>query len=373
MNKYIFTAIALAAVAVGCTKSNIVDLPQASQTPISFETYTGKTPTTKASSETTETLKTYTAEATPAFHVKAFTPGVYTGKLPMDKDVWWDTTEEKWDYDGAAYWPANGKLEFVAYGSNAVDLITFDSTGEGENKVYSNTAFTYKVDETVSQQEDLLVAVPVTTSTMPDKGKITLNFKHLLSRVGFKLQTTKQNDVIVTIKSIKLYGDFYSQGTVDLTAETPEIELKENSLKTENNAYYSLFDTDYILGQTTGTYDCFRTNNVPSEGTGIYANTSVTLANGGETVSPSQDASEADRYMMLIPGGTVEYAEIVYQLPGSSEQRVNAELDNSITLVAGLAYEFVIRLSTDSIDFSGDVVDWDAPVDKPIPPQEPQE
>lgn len=371
MNKYIFTAIALAAVAVGCTKSNIVDLPQASQTPISFETYTGKTPTTKASSETTETLKTYTAEATPAFHVKAFTPGVYTGKLPMNKKVYWDTTEEKWDYEGAAYWPANGKLEFVAYGSNAVDHITFDSTGEGENQVDSHIAFTYEVDETVSQQEDLIVAVPETTSSMPEGGKITLNFKHLLSRVGFKLQTTKTNDVIVTIKSIKLYGDFYSQGTVDLTAPTPVIELVAGSLKDDDdNAYYSLFDTEYTLGQDSGSYDCFRTSSVPSEGTGIYANTSVTLANDGETVISIQDASEADRYMMLIPGGTVEYAEIVYQLPGSSEQRVKAELDDSITLGAGLAYEFVIRLSTDSIDFRGDVVDWDEPVDKPIPPQE---
>ena len=50
MKKYIFTAIVFATAALGCTKSNLVELPQSQETPITFEVYNGKTPISKATS-----------------------------------------------------------------------------------------------------------------------------------------------------------------------------------------------------------------------------------------------------------------------------------------------------------------------------------
>jgi hypothetical protein len=79
--------------------------------------------------------------------------------------------------------------------------------------------------------------------------------------------------------------------------------------------------------------------------------------------------SANNRYMMLIPGAKVTGAEVYYQLPGAGVEHANATLTESITLEKGKAYEFIIKLSTDAIEFSGEVTDWE-PVDgadTPIP------
>ena len=63
--------------------------------------------------------------------------------------------------------------------------------------------------------------------------------------------------------------------------------------------------------------------------------------------------------MMLIPGATITSAEVYYQLPGAVEQHARATLISPITLVEGKAYEFIIKISTDAIEFSGEVTNWD--------------
>lgn len=372
MKKNIYIAIAVAAVTVGCTKSNLVDAPEAQQTPISFETYTGKTPTTKAVSETTETLAaTYNNENKTAIHVNAFVPGTYTGAY-TSMDVWCesytpdnvqtDETNEfsaRWTYSNRAYWPSNGKLDFIAYGNNAEDHLAAATSG-------SLTSFNYTVSPKVSEQEDLIVAVTPTTGTMPTDGTVSLNFKHLLSRVGFTLKTTQAHEgVSVTINSIVLKGsDFASIGTINfldaegaLVAE-PSITATADPTVTS----YSLFDTTY----PGDTYDYFFTADSPGpdNGIGIYANKRYAE---GSSVDTSVSAN--DRYMMLIPGASITGAEVYYKLPGAEEQHAIATLTSPIELEKGKAYEFIIKISTDAIEFSGEVTDWD-PVDgadTPIP------
>lgn len=367
MKKNIYIAIAVVAVAVGCTKSNLVDAPEAQQTPISFETYTGKTPTTKAVSETTETLAKNYSDSNTALHVNAFIPGTYSGAY-TSLDVWassytdavdaTETTEAipfsaTWTYSNRAYWPSNGKLDFIAYGNNAAEHL--DPTPSS-----SLTTFTYEVSNKASEQEDLIVAVTPTTGSMPTNGVVSLNFKHLLSRVGFTLKTTQAHeDVSVTIKSIVLEGEnFASTGTINfLDAEGALVaEPSITATADPNVTSYSLFDTTY----PADAYDYFFTPDSPGpdNGIGIYPNMKHT-ADGGELTS---GISENNRYMMLIPGATITSAEVYYQLPGAVEQHARATLISPITLVEGKAYEFIIKLSTDAIEFSGEVTDWD-PVD----------
>lgn len=373
MKKNIYIAIAVAAVAVGCTKSNLVDAPEAQQTPISFETYTGKTPTTKAVSETTETLAaTYNSTTKTALHVNAFVPGTYTGAY-TSLDVWCSSytadntqTQENefsasWTYSNKAYWPSNGQLDFIAYGNNAADHLTPISG--------SLTSFTYTVDDVVSEQEDLLVAVTPTTGSMPTNGVVSLNFKHLLSRVGFTLKTTQAHeDVSVTIKSIVLEGEnFAPTGTINfLDAEGALVtEPSIAAVVDADVESYSLFDTSY----PAASYDYFFTADSPGpdNGIGIYPNMKHT-ADGGELTS---GISENNRYMMLIPGATITSAEVYYQLPGAVEQHARATLISPITLEKGKAYEFIIKISTDAIEFSGEVTNWDPAngTDTPVPQQ----
>lgn len=384
MKKIIFTVIAVALATVSCTKSNLLDAPQTQMTPISFDTYTGKTPTTKAVSETTETLAKNYNSNNKAFHVNAFVPGAYSTTY-TSMDVWassytdakdaTETTEAvpfsaTWTYEGKAYWPSNGKLDFIAYGLNAADHLVPTITG-------SHTAFTYTVSNTVSEQEDLIVAVKPAESSMPTNGIVSLNFKHLLSRVGFTLKTTQSHDnVAVTINSVVIRGrNFAPTGTLNfldsqgnLVSEpsiTPIVDASVTS--------YSLFDTEY----PGTTYDYFYTSKSPGpdKGIGIYAN----KAKKG-TVTSDTEFTEGNRYMMLIPGAVITGADIYYQLPGANEAHVTANLtDGEITLEKGKAYEFIIKLSTDAIDFRGEVTDWDpvagtgTTIPQPTPDPEPAE
>lgn len=374
MKQNIFIAVAIAAIAVGCTKSNLVDAPEAQQTPISFETYTGKTPTTKAVSETTETLAKNYSSTNTAIHVNAFVPGAYTSAYESmdvypssytadDPDTDANEFSATWTYSGKAYWPSNGKLDFIAYGNNAKEHL--DPTPSS-----SLTTFTYEVSDKASEQEDLIVAVTPTTGTMPTDGTVSLNFKHLLSRVGFTLKTTQAHTgVSVTINSIVLKGyDFASIGTINfLDAEGALVaEPSITATADPDVTSYSLFDTTY----PADAYDYFFTPDSPGpdNGIGIYPN--MKHKDDGENVTSTISAN--NRYMMLIPGATVTGAEVYYQLPGAGVERANATLTELITLEKGKAYEFIIKLSTDAIEFSGEVTDWD-PVDgadTPIPQPE---
>lgn len=373
MRNYILTTLVLASVVVGCTKSNFVDIPEIQKTPITFETYTGKTPTTKATQETTLTLAEKTSSESPAFHVKAF----YGSELYMDEALWSTCTVESstdengnetktitnqgWTYGGTTYWPANGSLDFYAFG------ISSNLTKATE------TTYSYTVQTAVSSQDDLIVATPVNQSGSTNT-TVSLNFKHLLSRVGFTLMTTNNTSAVeVRIKSLKLIGDFYSSGTVDLTAATPVITATGNATETT----YSLLADNYSAS-VQADYRVFRhTKAVTANGVPIYPNS--TLKTDG-TYDETDSGDENDRFMMLIPGTMPSKVDIIYQLPGTSDQHVELDLTSEVNKAklsfdefkAGKAYEFIIKVSTDKIDFTGEVKDWD-PVDgadTPIPQPE---
>lgn len=376
MKNNIFILIALAAVSVGCTKSGLVETPQKYQTPIEFETYNGRVPSTKASIVDNAVMGTSNENA-PAFHVNAFlTPEPQNGyqKTYMSKDVWCTsmtsddptTTENEysaeWAYNGKTYWPENGTLQFVAYGLNADKSI---GTGESqfqtitwdETKKY--TKFTYTVPSKASEQEDLIVAIPVTQGiTNNTVAPVQLNFQHMLSRVGFTLKTDYENDVLVTIKSIVLKGEFYGSGTVEMTADTPSV-----TTATSNVFSYSLFDTQYSQGAENGSYDVFQIKSPGTAGAAIYANKTLALTSSEgkttETYAENADAAVANRYMMLIPSTQAgAEIEVIYQLEGAKEQKAVASLDADFPFTQGYSYEFVLTVSTSSIEFTPEISPW---------------
>lgn len=103
MKRFFIISLALAAVAVGCTKSEVTKAPGHNKE-IKFNTYVGKAPMTKAVSGDLAYLQSFTAEETPAFHVNAFLHAevgvnentelleistISLASAYMDKDVWW--------------------------------------------------------------------------------------------------------------------------------------------------------------------------------------------------------------------------------------------------------------------------------------------
>lgn len=351
MKKFIYTAIALAAVAVGCTKSNIVDVPAEQKTPIAFDTYNGRVPVTRAVEITKDNIESIQVTG---FHVP--TGG---GSADYTKTYMNPTVERKksgdgwgsWGYAPLSYWPASGTLEFVAYGSNtprveaaaAGKLVAVDGS-------YAN--FTYTVPTTVAAQEDLIAAGK---GSYQGTTTVTFKMKHLLSRVGFKLQTVGSG-TSVTISEVSLNGKFVNNGTVNLatgTAITPKAEADLTAA--DYTTSYSLF--------AAGESFTIASDESATDGTPIFAS----------------GKSEADRYMMIMPGtvadneqavdgeiGTTPYIQVTYQLGDGTPQTKKLPLvdgDVNWNFAAGTAYEFIFKVSISAIEFTGEVVEWDEDID----------
>lgn len=377
MKKLIYTAIALAAVVVGCTKSNLVDVPEAQKTPITFDVYNGRTPVTKATEITTETIKTDGFYAAAFMHSETSTTpeGATEPVVIVNTDYTDDYMSSDVNYNNGwttaikAYWPAAGSLDFVAYGLNANKTVK-ETRGEITNdfptivfdETNKYTKFTYTVPAAVADQEDLVVSPCMPAVTMntggATNGTITFNMKHVLSRVGFKVQTVGSG-ATVRITGITLHGGFVNEGTVDLTSTTPSITPSTDATKITES--YSLFTT----GQE------FSTN----EG-----NTTVDIY---DTTDDAATNAEDDRYMMIMPGevqslnGTKPYIEVKYQLTGQSTVQTahltlpDVENEGSTTtnwiFEAGKAYEFIFTVSISAIEFEGVVENWNEYGGNPIP------
>lgn len=402
MKKALFFVVALAAVAIGCTKSEVVKAPGRGRE-IKFDTYVGKTPMTKAESADLAYVQRELA-AGGGFQVYAFlhnaipyTPDPETGDTTylnvssvgtstayMDKIVSWqgpelpDTTlgtpghNGYWDYDGVVYWPdhtTSRKLAFAAYGLNAdvtvdgVKLIQWESdeTVAGNDKAnhpagQSYTKFTYTVPSTVADQKDLLVApflVNQGLSENTEAAPVAINFKHLLSRIGYQVVANQTTDEVkIDIKEIKLVGKFPKSGKVDLKGTG----VIEPILDVVDTLYTFFPDSSHFV--TTS-------NIVPTD---IYANAGLTPIDSLGTVK----TDAGNRFLMIMPSqqDTVAvngvlpektlpgaYIEVDYQLTDADPQKARVSLDGW-NFAAGKSYTFIFKVSTYAIEFEVKVENW---------------
>ena len=384
MKRLIFSTIILTAIAVSCTNSGLLETPQTYEEPISFEPYSGRIPVTKASEATLATMQAGSL----GFHVTGFLHSSNTDFTSDYLDVDVKYTDSKWQYNGINYWPEGGSLDFVAYGNvnkvNNVSPITF--------KDNSFTEFSYKVPANVADQQDLVVSGMVSDKSASNSAKgnvVSFQFEHILSRVGFSVKTNNDYDedkkVNVTIKQVTLNGTFVNTGNVDLTETTPKITAETPSTQ-NTTSRYSLFDTDYVLGTSTGTDIPGFITKDGKTAVNIYPNTKFNAANYVEPATTS-DAEKLNRFMMIMPGRVGDliinnqavkpYIEVVYQITGAPEQvgkiplmqttkgsGENAEpTTDNWNFAAGRAYEFIFTVSTTSIDFEVRTDTWSNPAE----------
>ena len=412
MKKALFFIVALASVAIGCTKSEVIKAPGRGRE-IKFDTYTGKAPVTKAESVDLDYLKR-ALENQGGVQVYAFlhnyiepttqvpegeevykgndnyvdVSGIPTNSAYMDKTLNWVEGEadasSHWDYPGVVYWPdysKSRKLAFAAYALNVKDNIVWDEdpnvpynekSGHPEGQSY--TKFTYTVPDAVKDQKDLLV-----TPFLPNQGldenanaqAVQLNLKHLLSRVGFQVVANQDGDVQIDIKEITLYGNFPTQGKVNLKGSGVI-----DPITTEDDA-----NAKYVTK-----YDFFPTANhfVTTSSVNpvdIYENTIHTtetdIATGEVITKEETNSDDSNRFMMIMPStqattGTTDaegnvtfaegvlpgsYIEVVYQLTDADEQIARVSLDGW-KFEAGRSYTFRFKVSTLSIEFDVKVDSW---------------
>ena len=372
--KRLFSIFMLAAALVSCSKSQVLNTPNA-EAPIQFNPYSGRIPETRATAADIDTLGTY------GFQVYAFMhePGAacdYSGTPYMNKTV--TRVDGEWSYSGHAYWPATNLLNFVAYGLNA---------GVTEN---SKTEIAFTVTDTVALQKDLLVAYNQIDAAYSDdnNGVVNFNFSHLLSRIGFSLVTKNGNQVPVTIEQVNLEGHFYGNGKVRLTdsRETTlvigdkEVKLNRPYVNTEG---VTPAPVTYKLLGDNGTY----TSEGNATGTKIFDNGLLYTKYWGENQSADNNtttdddeylakaqaditaadtkqiaANEKNRYMMIIPAAsTVHQAQlkVKYFLPGAGTfDEVTVDL-SKVEFEAGKSYDFKLKVSTNGISFEVNVESWD--------------
>lgn len=411
MKRFFFTTIALAAVAVGCTKSGLIESPQTYETPITFEPYTGRAPVTKAAALYTEDLytqgfrvvgfeqvavsSTQLEEGQKLFNTNSpYLDRKVVAKYDKDGNLQTETVDgEKrtlWTYENAMYWPENKYLAFVAYGLNVnSDGDDEDTTvGLDESTCFVRgadfTTFTYTVSKTVAEQKDLVIS-PLMKDKNNASGKIAVQLHHVLSRVGFKVLPSGTSGVNVVIKNINLTGKFVESGTFDLTtavdvSTTPKSYAVELGDAATSAFSYSLFGDGYALGATAkDNYKGFVTTSA-STAASVAVWNNCTFAKGatfnprtmslptiqvddnGIPTDATQKASFNNRYLMLMPqeitGATVE---VIYHLSDDIERVATIPIGDAagkFEFEAGKAYEFVFTISTTAVGFNVEVNPW---------------
>ena len=318
MKKSFFLSIlAVGAVLAGCSK--VVD-SSVMNNAISFDNYVGRDAMTKAAIVTGADIESVNVNA---YLYKKDAKGTWDANFMENQVVNSDGT-----YSPVKFWPAEDQvIDFVGW-------VPVD------NAEVSDATLTFEVPAEVTEQTDLLVADP---QIGRNGDVVNLNFKHLLSRIGFQVNaagipadtpaTEEGGEAtpaanIVKLTSITLNGSFASAGTVDMTATTPAVAVAEDNTPTKA----------YVL---TGEHFDMDENRIL---TGEY---------------PNND----DAYIMLIPTGN-EPTDITVTYTITTTE-TNTVITNTATFpittpyVVGKAYKYIFEIELDQITFKVEETEWD--------------
>lgn len=145
-------------------------------------------------------------------------------------------TESKWTYSPLKFWPANGKIDFLAYAPYDKSTKLTDD--------FKIKDFT--VDKDIAKQKDLLwtndMNHQITDKITSAKEKVKFQFHHALSRLGYNVTLSGDyysSGATFTVNKITLAGSpdgttkkaFYSKGTIDLS----KIVTKDNTGNNKEN------------------------------------------------------------------------------------------------------------------------------------------
>lgn len=347
MKRFIFSSIALMVAVTSCTESGLIDMPEFYGNSIVFDTYVGKAPVTKAENATLNVLQSNLDNGGGA-HIYAFetedgnrnpelidrSSTFMDGRLLYASSAWgyyYDRGDSDWVQD-EVFWPGKVDLAFVAYNLAAESCISNQTS----------TQFDFEVMDEVADQVDLLVTpmIFVDENTGGDTS-VGLEFYHLLSRVGFKVLATSSTDAQINIYSLKLCGSFPRTGRVNLASTTASIAPNTTGEYVSEYALFSVGDDDAAP----------------------FTIVSSECAEGEDGPQPVYSTDEDDRFMMIMPGsGENATIELVYNLSGETERhfaRVQLKKADGTDLIfaAGKSYELILRIATQAIEFSAEVVE----------------
>ena len=367
MKRFIFSAIALMVAVTSCTESGIIDKPEFYQNPIVFDTYIGKAPVTKAVNCDIQQLQA----ATGGVHIYGFKSDKVSGRpydyvdyssAYLNGELRYTATNWKYYENGSeveAYMPTDKDLAVAAYNLQASGSSYMSNISEDK------TEFDFTIQDAVSTQVDLLVTPLTFVTETGETTQVPLRFYHLLSRVGFKVQSTGNSNTAIEISSIKLKGQYAKKGRVDMKLA---IATPNSSSSQESNIILKDDIRPEITPILSGANPYQAEYELLPGNDNVFQTTADVCYTEAQQITPE----EGGCYMMIMPGIQKEASvEIVYKLGNSEERSATIDLAalNDINYFeAGYAYEFIFKLSTSAIEFSGEVIegDWDTPTSEDI-------
>lgn len=240
--KFVMSIAAMAALTlVSCSSDDLDSFSDNSSKneAISFDGYLGRSAVavngTRGGVVTIDQLKT---DGFGVFGTYTSTDGQASNLFDNQKVTYFTSTtptESKWTYSPLKFWPANGKIDFLAYAP--YDKSTKLTEG---SKIKDFT-----VDEDIAKQKDLLwtndMNHQITGNITTAKEKVKFQFHHALSRLGYNVTLSgdySSSGATFTVNKITLAGSsdgtkkaFYRTGTIDLS----KIVTKDNTEKNKED------------------------------------------------------------------------------------------------------------------------------------------
>lgn len=244
---YLQTAL-LAALTAGCAQNEVTETSPDAHVAVGFSVYTGM-PTSRGNSLTTADIQKAGTGTGYGFGVcvyqtaAAYDPADTKSPFMDNTQVTYDTGNSAWGYSPLKFWPTNtDRLSFFAYApysATAGDLGITLKAGTDD----ADPGLEFELPEQ-ADMTDLCLAQSQLDKTSAD-GKISLNLKHALSRVGMTIRTNVDLD---NNPLVNLYITDISFVHTSKLAKTSTLNMRTGLWEATPAAYlpgtYALTDED---------------------------------------------------------------------------------------------------------------------------------
>lgn len=336
----------------GCAGEGVEETSSSSSSEINFDAYLGRNASTRAGVTDIASLKG--KEWNSGFGVFArYNHNGNISSLMDNEHVTWE--ENHWKYTNTRYWPNEGTVDFYAFAPYHQD-VELVSPYSNSNKADS----TYYIEFTSSTAPvDLVWGAQIGKKApiSPTDSKVKFQFKHALARLSFDItanQDLEENGAVITVDSVKLYGDLIDEdkGAFDITGYL--------------NLKIGVWDS--IVGDVNSRAVYTWTP------TGLENGTSFKLSASQLDHTCKKIENAPNSYLCIIPQVKYIpfYLKITYKVrQGDFEEKVTVKKNllevlrpgvskPSFSFEMGKAYVFHLKLSLDPINFyvTTTVVDW---------------
>ena len=410
----LFGWFAMAAMVISSCSTDEVVNDYSPENAIQFGTYVGRDAQGRGTVITEEGNGTPSEQSLQSLGFGVFTyytdESVYNaGTSPCNFMYNTKVSTSAWTYSPIKYWPNDpgDKLTFFAYAPYDDHTNADDNHGniDFDNQVVmeGDPIITFNVNNEVKYQTDLLISKTDNRNLRKNTGvsvdeKVTFNFAHALSRIGFTVKAIVDEVVAgspqklnasttIVLKKVVLYGgDKVTGNTVPADASTNGIFYTQGKLNlNQSNAnvvwdncsgkqLFTLDNNDFVPQADAATmYD--------NEGYILTENTGIIGADKANSTKPNELNTD-DSYLMIIPQNLVGIGFSVYveydvitldsNLGDAAVPSTYAEIKSKVTnhistpieinFESGKAYKLNLQLGMTSVKIDADVVAWDTEV-----------